>query len=76
MTPRTVKDLHGMDQNEAEQLIHNIVGEVRNSKTVTELELITGHGVLRQLATVILEGYQLKPHIKWSNTGVVVCTIE
>lgn len=71
-----VRDLHGMTPDESSNLVDQVVGRVRSSGTTDTAEFITGHGPLRTIVLTALQRYNLIPHYKWGNDGVIVCVIE
>lgn len=70
------KDFHGYSYNEASDEVHDIVAKIRGARKTENVELITGHGLIRDNIIFILRNYGLHPTIKLGNFGVIVCVVE
>jgi len=70
------RDFHEWTLADAEQEVHNIVGQVRIKGKMQQAEFITGNGVIKTVAFNILKSYGLDPVIRWGNSGVIDVTIQ
>lgn len=69
-------DFHGWKTEDAEQELHNMIGEARMSGGKVPLKLITGHGVIKHKAMEVCEEYGILCVEQVGNSGVLMGMID
>lgn len=70
------QDFHGISLLDAQIQLHKLIDKIRLKGIPEDVELIVGHGVIRNQFIDILKLYGLTPSIQLGNSGVIVCVIE
>lgn len=70
------RDFHGLKLDQALSEVHRFVTQIRLQKKTEELQLIVGHGIIRDKVLELLTEYNLDPSIQLGNSGVIICTLE
>ena len=69
-------DFHWKSLEQAENIIHAQVSKARCAGKVDHLELVVGHGVIKERLLEILKDYDLEPHVDVANDGQINVTVE
>ena len=70
------RDFHGWTIDESLDEVHRLISATRLMATETQVEFITGHGIIQKVILEELEKQGLSPSIQLSNSGVVLVIIE